>query len=75
MATATKRPHLSKIPFATFKGDKEVVYASSDPVDCEQFKKSWEETHEEPLRCPYCGGEDISTDANGHTCMGCYGEF
>jgi hypothetical protein len=29
----------------------------------------------EPLRCPYCGGEDISTDANGHTCMGCYGEF
>lgn len=57
MATATKRPHLSKIPFATFKGDKKVVYASSDPVDYEQFKKNWEETHEEDEPCPEEGSQ------------------
>lgn len=58
MATATKRPRLSKIPFANFKGDKKVVYASSDPVDYERFKQNWEECHEEDEPCPEEGSQE-----------------
>ena len=64
MATATKRPHLSKIPFATFKGDKKVVYASSDPVDYEEFKKNWEETHDEDEPCPEDGSQEYWNRVN-----------
>jgi len=64
MATTTKRPHFEKIHFDTFKGDKKVVYASSDPVNYEQFKQNWEECHDADDPCPEEGTKEYRDRVN-----------